>query len=94
MQCLTDGDGTVDFFPQATGRDNKYHSYIATISPNAGHSGSLTVSVAAFDDSVLPVSNRYVPLTAEQRKATTLTGAAMVVRDARVMNESLMVTGE
>ena len=85
------GDGTVDFFPQATGRDNKYHSYIATISPNPGHSGSLTVSVAAFDDSVLPVSNRYVPLTAEQRKATTLTGAAMVVRDARVMNESLTV---
>ena len=85
-------DGTVDFFPQATGRDNKYHSYIATISPNAGHSGSLTVSVAAFDDSVLPVPSRYVPLTAEQRKATTLTGAAMVVRDARVKNESLMVT--
>ena len=85
------GDGTVDFFPQATGRDNKYHSYIATISPNPGHSGSLTVSVAAFDDNVLPVPNRYVPLTAEQRKATTLTGAAMVVRDARVKNESLMV---
>ena len=91
-ECPEDGDGTIDFFPQATGRDNKYHSYIATISPNAGHSGSLTVSVAAFDDSVLPVSNRYVPLTAEQRKATTLTGAAMVVRDARVMNESLTVT--
>ena len=87
----TAANGTVDGFPQATGRDNKYHSYIATITPNAGHSGPVTVSVAAFDDSVLPVPNRYVPLTAEQRKATTLTGAAMFVRDARVKNESLSV---
>ena len=46
----------------------------------------------AFDDNVLPVPNRYVPLTAEQRKATTLTGAAENVRDARVKNESLTVT--
>ena len=84
-------DGTVDNFPQATGRDNKYHSYIATISPTPGHSGPVTVSVLAFDDNVLPVPNRYVPLTAEQRKATTLTVAAMSVRDARVMNESLTV---
>ena len=45
----------------------------------------------AFDDNVLPVPNRYVPLTAEQRKATTLTGVAENVRDARVKNESLTV---
>ena len=87
----TADNGTIANFPQATGRDNKYHSYIATISPNAGHSGPVTVSVTAFDDNVLPIPNRYVPLTAEQRKATTLTLAAMFVRDARVKNESLTV---
>ena len=95
MTTTTDdspADGTVDFFPQATGRDNMYHSYIATIAPDAGLSNEMvTVSIAAFDDSVWPVPNRYVPLTPEQRDATTLTGAAKVVRDARVKNESLTV---
>ena len=86
------GNGTIDSFPEATGRDNMYHSYIATIAPNAGiPSGTVTVSVAAFNDNVLPVPNRYVPLTSEQRKATTLSGAAENARDARVMNESLTV---
>ena len=91
MQIL---DGTVDFFPQATGRDNMYHSYIAKITPSPGLTAAnamVTVSIASFDDNVLPVPNRYVPLTAEQRVATTLTGAAMHVRDARVKNESLSV---
>ena len=90
----TADNGTVEGFPQATGRDNKYHSYIATITPSPGLTAAnamVTVSVALFDDNVLPVPNRYVPLTAEQRVATTLTGAAMHVRDARVKNESLSV---
>ena len=70
-----------------------YHSYVATISPNPGlTNGSVTVSLAAFDDNVLPVPKRYVPLTAEQRNATTLTLRADAVRDARVKNESLTVT--
>ena len=85
-------NGTVANFSEATGRDNRYHSYIAAITPSAGLPDAMvTVSVATFDDNVLPVPNRYVPLTAEQRIATTLTGAAMYVRDARVKNESLSV---
>ena len=86
-----DTNGTIDNFPEATGRDNKYHSYIATITPNPGVDDYVTVSIGIFDDNVLPVPNRYVPLTAEQRLAATLTDAAMHVRDARVKNESLMV---
>ena len=89
-----DSNGTAANFPEATGRDNMYHSYIATISPNpglTGVSGMVTVSVQTFDDNVLPVPNRYVPLTPEQRVAATLDDAAEVVRDARVMNESLSV---
>ena len=87
----TPADGTIDNFPQATGRDNMYHSYIVTIRPSPGFDGEVTVSVGIFDDNVLPVPNRYVPLTAEQRVAATLTGAAMHVRDARIKNESLSV---
>ena len=87
----TPADGTIDDFPQATGRDNKYHSYIATITPTPGFDGDVVISIGIFDDNVLPVPNRYVPLTPEQRVATTLTGAAMFVRDARVKNESLSV---
>ena len=64
------------------------------LNPNAGlTNGSVTVSLSAFDDNVLPVPKRYVPLTAEQRNATTLTlSCAEAVRDARVKNESLTVT--
>ena len=89
--AATGDNGTVENFPEATGRDNKYHSYIATITPDPGVNGDLTVSIGIFDDNVLPVPNRYVPLTAEQRVAATLTSAAMFVRDARVKNESLTV---
>ena len=87
----TDDNGTVAHFPQATGRDNMYHSYIATISPNANFPGNVIVSVESFDDNVLPVPNRYIPVTPEQRDATRLTGWAEHVRDARVMNETLSV---
>ena len=91
--AVTDGNGTVDNFPEATGRDNTYHSYVATITPNPGLTNDpVTVSITAFDDSVLPISNRYVPLTREQRLATTLTDRAEAVRDARAKNESLTVT--
>ena len=84
-------NGTVVNFPEATGRDNMYHSYVATITPNADVNGMVTVSIGTFEDNVMPVSKRYVPLTREQRLATTLSGAAMYVRNARVMNESLSV---
>ena len=95
--AVEEGEGTVDTtgthadFPEATGRDNMYHSYIARIQPNAGVNGMLTVSVGPFADNVLPISKQYIPLVREQRLATTLTGVAMYVRDARVKNESLSV---
>ena len=89
--AATADNGTVANFPEATGRDNMYHSYIATITPNVGFNGDVMVSVGMFDDNVLPVPNRYIPITAEQRNATRLTDAAMFVRDARVMNESISV---
>ena len=87
----TADNGTVAGFPEATGRDNMYHSYIATIQPSAGVNGMVTVSIGALEDKVLPISKQYIPLTREQRLATTLTGTAMHVRDARVKNESLTV---
>ena len=87
----TAANGTVANFPEATGRDNMYHSYIAMISPNSDVDGNVIVSVGAFDDNVLPVPNRYIPVTSEQRDATRLSGWAEHVRDARVMSETLSV---
>ncbi len=80
-----------DALPEATGRDNMYHQYVATITPNAGVDGYATISINQFADNVLPVSNMYVPLTAAQRNATILTGPAEIARDARLKNETLMV---
>ena len=78
--------------PEATGRDNEYHQYVATITPNGGVDGKVTVSIKQFVDNVLPVGNMYVPLTASQRNATILTGIAENVRDARLANEAVSVT--
>ena len=78
--------------PQATGRDNKYHQYFATITPDPGvENKDLIVSVKQFADNVKPVSKQYIPLTAEQRIAVTLTDDQQEVRDARIANETLAV---
>ena len=59
--------------PQATGRDNKYYQYFATITPDPGvENKDLIVSIKQFADNVKPVSKQYIPLTAEQRIAVTL----------------------
>ena len=76
--------------PQATGRDNKYYQYFATITPNPDVDGYVTISIKQFSDNVKPVSKQYLPLTKEQRLAVTPT-VATDERDARVMNETLMV---
>ena len=77
--------------PEATGRDNMYHQYFVTITPNAGVNGNLTISLKLFEDNVIPAPNRYIPLTAEQRVATRLTADEKAARDTRVMNEALTV---
>ena len=92
----TDADGALDItediteIPQATGRDNKYYQYFATIMPNPDVDGYVTISIKQFSDNVKPVSKQYLPLTKEQRLAVTPT-VATDERDARVMNETLMV---
>ena len=86
---------TAENLPNATGRDNEYYTYSVTITPDAGVDGDLTVSIKQFTDHVKPVSNQYLPLSAEQRVATTLgaTGTATRdARDARLANETLTVT--
>ena len=56
----------------ATGRDNEYYTYSVTITPDAGVNGDLIISIKQFEDHVKRVSNEYLPLTAEERVATTL----------------------
>ena len=87
VQSATGGSG----LPAATGRDNMYHQYFVTVTPNAGFDGYVTVSMKQFSDKVLPVGNMYVPLSDQEILATTLTTAQAGIRDARVANESLMV---
>ena len=77
--------------PEATGRDNMYHQYFVTVAPNPGFDGYVTISIKQFSDKVLPVANMYTPLSDSQIVATTLVTAEETVRDARVMNETLMV---
>ena len=96
---VVDGGGTADTddpedddLPEATGRDNEYYTYSVTITPDSGVDGDLTISIKQFMDHVKPVSKQYLPLSAEQRVATTLDDDDEVVRDARLMNETLMVT--
>ena len=94
MENVAVADDAPEGLPEATGRDNKYYQYFATITPNAGlEAGSkVTVSIKQFADNVKPVSKEYIPLTAEQRIAVTLTTDQETVRDARVANETITVT--
>ena len=79
--------------PEATGRDNKFHQYFVTINPAPGLTGAdVVISVKQFSDKVIPAPNVYVPLSYQQIVATTLTENQEIVRDARVMNETLTVT--
>ena len=78
--------------PQATGRDNMYHLYRVKVTPSGGATGHITVSVGQFDDKVLPLPNTYLPLSVQQRRATTFVGAAEQVRVARIMNSREALT--
>ena len=88
-------DGTFeasDTLPEATGRDNMYHQYFVTITPNDGLTNAeVVVSVMEFDDKVEPIANTYVPLTDAQIAAPTAFGGTAAVRNARVANESVTV---
>ena len=58
-------------FPRATGRDNAYHLYAVTITPNPDVNGFVTVSVNNFDDQVLPTPNEFDALTPAELVADT-----------------------
>ena len=78
--------------PQPTGRDNMYHMYRVMVVPAAGYNGPVTVSVAQFDDKVLPLPNTYLPLSLQQRRAITLPDAAKIQRDARIRDGREVIT--
>ena len=64
-------DATGAAFPRATGRDNAYHLYSVTITPNPDVNGFVTVSVNNFDDQVLPTPNEFDALTPAELVADT-----------------------
>ena len=86
------GGGEGGSIPQATGRDNMYHLYRVLVTPASGHNGPITISVAQFDDKVLPIPRVYLPLSIQQRRAITLPDAAEVARDARIRNTREVTT--
>ena len=69
-----------------------YHLYRVKVTPSGGATGHITVSVGQFDDKVLPLPNTYLPLSVQQRRATTFVGAAEQVRVARIMNSREALT--
>ena len=69
-----------------------YHLYRVKVTPSGGATGHITVSVGQFDDKVLPLPNTYLPLSVQQRRATTFVGAAEHVRVARIMNSREALT--
>ena len=81
---------TNTLLPNTTGRDNKYHQYLVTITPTPGFVGDVTVSVAEFDDMEKPVANTYVPLVKSQR-LNTETDAG---RDLRITEGREVLTVE
>ena len=78
--------------PQATGRDNMYHLYRVKVTPTGGATGDITVSVAQFNDKVMPLPNTYLPLTVQQRRATTFVGATEQARVTRTLNSREALT--
>ena len=89
--AVTEADSAENIPPVATGRDNEYHTYSVTITPDGGVNGDLTVSVKQFEDHVKRVSNEYLPLSAERRVATTLSDDDEATRNARLANETITV---
>lgn len=80
--------------PAATGRDNMYHQYFVTVTPNPGLTEKdIVVSIKEFSDKVDPAADTsmYIPLTAHERVTTNLTGAGNTARNARIANESVTV---
>ena len=69
-----------------------YHMYRVMVVPAAGYNGPVTVSVAQFDDKVLPLPNTYLPLSLQQRRAITLPTAAKIQRDARIRDGREVIT--
>ena len=69
-----------------------YHLYRVKVTPSGGATGHITVSVGQFDDKVLPLPNTYLPLSVQQRRATTFVGAAEHVRVTRIMNSREALT--
>ena len=78
--------------PQATGRDNMYHLYRVQVTPVGGATGNITVSVGQFNDKVLPLPNTYLPLSVQQRRATTFVGDVEQARVTRIMNSREALT--
>ena len=69
-------------------RDNAYHLYSVTITPNADVNGFVTVSVNNFEDQVLPTPNEYDALTPAELVADRpqLSGPVEMERDRRAVN--------
>ena len=49
----------------STGRDDKLYPYVLTITPKYVNKDDIVVKVKAFEDTVLPTSNKYTPDTRE-----------------------------
>ena len=86
LQPATTGAVVPTVFPNPTGRDNKYHLYKVTITPDANYNGLTDIWVKSFEDKVKPTPNMYHALTEQLLVADTLTAGAVIARDTRAKN--------
>ena len=49
----------------STGRDGKVYPFVLTITPKYENKNDIVVKVKAFEDQVLPISNKYTPVVRE-----------------------------
>ena len=78
-----------DPIPEPTGRDNKYHTYRVTITPNTNLTGNVIVTVKRFSDKTLPIAKMYLPIPRQEIASTQLNP---MVRNTRLTNGREILT--
>ena len=85
-----DGEaGFDDPIPEPTGRDNRYHSYRVTITPNTNVTGNVIITVKRFRDQTQPIAKEYLPIPRQEIASTRLN---QMVRNTRLKNGREILT--
>ena len=68
----------------ATGRDNKLHPYVVTITPKYLNANDVVVTVKAFTDQAYPTPNRYIPPATDAAYRENINKLTIKVKEAQL----------